>query len=101
MPGRFLLQVSLGELRSRLDPERFRQVHRSHIVNLDHVQEMKPFDERRLVIALEGGRRDPGEPQGLGGAAPAGAVSGGGGGRGRGRRENGVGVPRHAVRLGS
>jgi len=44
--GRFLLQVSLGELLSRLDPERFFQVHRSHIVNLDHVQQMKPYDER-------------------------------------------------------
>jgi two-component system, LytTR family, response regulator len=53
--GRFLLQVSLGELLSRLDPERFRQVHRSHIVNLDHVQEMKPYDERRLLIRVEGG----------------------------------------------
>jgi two-component system LytT family response regulator len=53
--GRFLLQVSLGELLSRLDPERFRQVHRSHIVNLDHVREMKPYDERRLLIRIEGG----------------------------------------------
>lgn len=53
--GRFLLQVSLGELLSRLDPERFRQVHRSHIVNLDHVQQMKPYDERRLLISVEGG----------------------------------------------
>jgi DNA-binding LytR/AlgR family response regulator len=46
--------VSLGELLSRLDPERFRQVHRSHIVNLDHVQQMKPYDERRLLITVEG-----------------------------------------------
>jgi two-component system LytT family response regulator len=53
--GRFLLQVSLVDLLSRLDPERFRQVHRSHIVNLDHVREMKPYDERRLLITIEGG----------------------------------------------
>lgn len=53
--GRFLLQVSLGELLSRLDPERFQQVHRSHIVNLDHVQQLKPYDERRLLITVEGG----------------------------------------------
>jgi two-component system LytT family response regulator len=53
--GRFLLQVSLGDLLSRLDAERFRQVHRSHIVNLDHVQQMKPYDERRLLITIEGG----------------------------------------------
>jgi two-component system LytT family response regulator len=53
--GRFLLQVSLGELLSRLDPERFQQVHRSHIVNLDHVRELRPYDERRLLIRVEGG----------------------------------------------
>jgi two-component system LytT family response regulator len=53
--GRFLLRLSLGELLSRLDPERFRQVHRSHVVNLDHVQQMKPYDERRLLITVEGG----------------------------------------------
>lgn len=53
--GRFLLQVSLAELLSRLDPERFRQVHRSHIVNLDHVKQMRPYDERRLVISVDGG----------------------------------------------
>jgi DNA-binding LytR/AlgR family response regulator len=53
--GRFLLQLSLGELLSRLDPERFRQVHRSHIVNLDHVLQMRPYDERRLLISVEGG----------------------------------------------
>lgn len=53
--GAFLLHVSLGELLSRLDPERFRQVHRSHIVNLDFVQHLKPHDERRLLIVVEGG----------------------------------------------
>jgi two-component system LytT family response regulator len=53
--GEFLLQVSLSELLSRLDPERFVQVHRSHIVNLDHVEQMKPYDERRLLITVEGG----------------------------------------------
>jgi two-component system, LytTR family, response regulator len=53
--GRFLLQVSLSELLLRLDPERFRQVHRAHIVNLDHVQQMTPYDERRLLITLDGG----------------------------------------------
>jgi len=53
--GKFLLQVSLADLVTRLDPERFLQVHRSHIVNLDHVQQMEPYDERRLLITVEGG----------------------------------------------
>ncbi len=53
--GQFLLQVSLAALLSRLDPERFVQVHRSHIVNLDFVREIEPYDERRLKITVEGG----------------------------------------------
>jgi two-component system LytT family response regulator len=53
--GVFLLQVSLGDLLSRLDTERFRQVHRSHIVNLDHVSQIEPYDERRLMITVAGG----------------------------------------------
>jgi two-component system LytT family response regulator len=53
--GRFLLHLSLGELLARLDPERFRQVHRSHIVNLDRIRDIKRYDERRLLITLHGG----------------------------------------------
>jgi two-component system, LytTR family, response regulator len=53
--GPFLLHVSLSELATRLDPERFVQVHRSHIVNLDAIKLLRPHDERRLVIVLSHG----------------------------------------------
>jgi len=53
--GDFLVRVALAELAARLDPRRFLQVHRSHIVNLDEVKELKPHDERRLAIALKDG----------------------------------------------
>ena len=53
--GTFLLHLSLTELVERLDPARFEQVHRSHIVNFDEVREMRPFDERRLVLHLRNG----------------------------------------------
>ena len=53
--GAFLLHVSLKELAARLDPERFVQVHRSHIVNLDAIDHLKPYDERRLVLVLKDG----------------------------------------------
>lgn len=53
--GPFLLHVSLTELAARLDPERFLQVHRSHIVNLDEVRLLRPYDERRLVLVLRSG----------------------------------------------
>jgi len=53
--GPFLVHVSLSELASRLDAERFAQVHRSHIVNLDAVKLLRPHDERRLLIVLANG----------------------------------------------
>jgi len=53
--GVFLLQVTLAELAARLDPAKFRQVHRSHIVSLDAVQHFKPYDDRRLAITLKDG----------------------------------------------
>jgi len=53
--GPFLLHVSLTELAARLDPGRFAQVHRSHIVNLDAVKLLRPFDDRRLLIVLANG----------------------------------------------
>jgi two-component system LytT family response regulator len=53
--GTFLLHVSLKELAARLDPERFVQVHRSHIVNLDAIDHLRPYDERRLVLVLKEG----------------------------------------------
>jgi two-component system LytT family response regulator len=53
--GRYLLHMSLGELAGRLDPEQFCQVHRSHIVNFEAVERLRPFDERRLLIKLRDG----------------------------------------------
>jgi len=53
--GCHVLHSSLGELAARLDPDVFRQVHRSHIVNLDAVVKLVPFDARRLLIQLRDG----------------------------------------------
>jgi two-component system LytT family response regulator len=53
--GSFLLHVSLKEMAARLDPARFVQVHRSHIVNLDAIDHLRPHDDRRLCIVLRGG----------------------------------------------
>jgi two-component system LytT family response regulator len=53
----YLLSLGLNDLESRLDPERFVRVHRSHIVNLDHVERMQPGDDRRLELHLRDGSR--------------------------------------------
>jgi two-component system LytT family response regulator len=53
--GRHLLHMSLGELASRLDPEAFCQVHRSHLVSFAAIESLRPFDSRRLLIKLRNG----------------------------------------------
>ena len=53
--GSHLLDLTLGDLESRLDPDRFCRVHRSHIVNLDYVAEMRRYDVRRLTIGMTDG----------------------------------------------
>ena len=54
---RFLVQVALGDLERRLDPARFLRVHRSHIVNLDHVSALVPYDATRLQIEMRDGTK--------------------------------------------
>ena len=50
---RYLSNLSLSVLESRLDPARFLRVHRSHIVNLDYVTELVRQDEGFLVALPE------------------------------------------------
>ena len=52
-----LLHLPLSELERRLDPERFFRVHRSHLVNLDHVRALLPYDATRLLVELADGAR--------------------------------------------
>ena len=48
----YLLRISLAKLEERLDPTHFIRIHRSHIVNIDHIASMEPFDQRRLLLHL-------------------------------------------------
>jgi two-component system LytT family response regulator len=53
--GTHLFDLGIGELESKLDPDRFCRVHRSHIVNLDFVVDMRRYDVRRLTIRMTDG----------------------------------------------
>jgi DNA-binding LytR/AlgR family response regulator len=56
LEGRTLqLDVTLGEMESRLDPRDFVRVHRGHVVNLAHVKAVRRYDERRFILTLEDG----------------------------------------------
>jgi two-component system LytT family response regulator len=51
---RFMAGLTLNEFERRLPADRFRRVHRSHIVNLDLVISIEPFD-RRLLLRMSDG----------------------------------------------
>ena len=56
---RHLLHVSLTGLLARLDPKRFTQVHRAHVVNLDHVRAFMRDARGNLEAELNDGTRVP------------------------------------------
>jgi two-component system, LytTR family, response regulator len=55
--GRHMLRATLASLEERLDPRMFLRVHRTAIVNLDHVRAVN--DEGQLIIVLSDGARVP------------------------------------------
>src|SRR5690606_20426207 len=55
--GRHLLRVTLSHLEQRLDPATFARVHRTAIVNINEVVELR--EEERLVLVLSNGARVP------------------------------------------
>jgi two-component system LytT family response regulator len=57
--SRHLLHLSLAGLVTRLDPQRFVQVHRAHVVNLDHVRAFKRDARGNLEAELNDGTRVP------------------------------------------
>jgi len=52
-----LLHLSLSQLEERLDPQRFVRIHRTHIVNLDHVAAFRRQPDARLIAELRDGTR--------------------------------------------
>jgi two-component system LytT family response regulator len=51
----YRVNVPLSDLEKRLDPQVFVRVHRSHVVNMDHVASWMPYDGSRFQITLRNG----------------------------------------------
>ena len=54
-----LLHLALSRLEARLDPHHFIRIHRSHIVNLDHVTRFRRELDGRLTAVLRNGAELP------------------------------------------
>jgi two-component system LytT family response regulator len=52
---RYRINAALNDLESRLDPAVFVRIHRSHMVNLDHVVALTPYDGSRFEVRLRDG----------------------------------------------
>lgn len=50
-----LLRATMSAMEARLDPGRFRRIHRSAIVNLDRIAEIRPADGGVYTVVLEEG----------------------------------------------
>ena len=57
--SRYMLHLALNRLEARLDATRFARIHRTHIVNLDHVVAFRRKDGGRVVAELDDGARLP------------------------------------------
>jgi two-component system LytT family response regulator len=53
----FLVYRTLSDLEARLDPAEFLRVHRSVIVRLDQISEVRPADSSRYYVTLADGTR--------------------------------------------
>ena len=57
--SRHIIHLSLNRLEERLNAERFLRVHRTHIVNLDHVRAFKRDSRGNLEAEMKDGTRLP------------------------------------------
>jgi two-component system LytT family response regulator len=54
---RYLVYLNMSEFEARLDPVTFLRIHRSHIVNLDHVSALAAYDATRLQVEMRDGTK--------------------------------------------
>ncbi|MFY7867445.1 LytR/AlgR family response regulator transcription factor [Roseateles sp.] len=54
----YLIRSSILELASQLDPQRFWQVHRGTLINVDHLLSTRRDDNARLLLKMRGHERE-------------------------------------------
>jgi two-component system LytT family response regulator len=51
----FVVRIGISELEAQLDPRRFIRIHRSALINLDHVESMRADDQSLLQVVMRDG----------------------------------------------
>ena len=57
--SRYMLHVALARIEARLDATRFTRIHRTHIVNLDHVVAFRRLGGGRVTAEMDDGATLP------------------------------------------
>jgi two-component system LytT family response regulator len=55
--GRYMKQMTMGYLEEHLDPAAFVRVHRSHIVRIDRIVQLEPYDKETKVLVMASGKK--------------------------------------------
>jgi two-component system LytT family response regulator len=55
--GAHVIRETMKGIQERLDPAMFRRIHRSHIVNLDHIRKILPWFGGDCLVMLDNGAR--------------------------------------------
>ena len=53
----YLMRETMSSLEQRLDPERFLRIHRSTIVNIERIREIRPLQHGEHLVILDNGQR--------------------------------------------
>jgi two-component system LytT family response regulator len=53
----YLVSVRLSDLEAQLEGKHFLRVHRSHLVNLEYITSIEPYDAARVEVLMKSGAR--------------------------------------------
>jgi two-component system LytT family response regulator len=53
----YLVSVRLSELEAQLSATHFLRIHRSHLVNLEYINSIEPYDASRVEVVMRSGAR--------------------------------------------
>ena len=53
----YLVSIRLSDLETHLGRDNFLRIHRSHLINLEHVGSIEPYDAARVEVVMKSGTR--------------------------------------------
>lgn len=53
----YLVSIRLSDLEAHLARDNFLRIHRSHLINLEHVGSIEPYDAARVEVVMKSGTR--------------------------------------------